>query len=122
MILIYLSCKDIEEAKKIGKTLLEKHLAACINFFPIQSMFWWEEKIEEADEAALLIKTLKQNYKAIKVEVEKIHSYKVPFIGAFKVNQINEPYYHYLKKNVKKYYGKKSSLAKPNLKVKPYVR
>ena len=38
MILIYVVCKDIIEAKDIGKKLLEKRLLACVNILTGQML------------------------------------------------------------------------------------
>ena len=60
MILIYVVCKDIIEAKDIGKKLLKKRLLACVNILEgMKSMYFWppgSEDIQEADETILLIK------------------------------------------------------------------
>jgi periplasmic divalent cation tolerance protein len=80
MSLIYITCKDEKEAKKIAKHLLEKKLIACANFFPINSMYWWEGKIQDDKEFLLLVKTAEKNYEKVKKEVESIHSYDVPCI------------------------------------------
>ncbi|MFH2028272.1 MAG: divalent-cation tolerance protein CutA, partial [Nanoarchaeota archaeon] len=76
----YIVCKDKKEARKISKHLLDKKLVACVNIFPIESMYWWDDKIEESKEVVVLAKTKEGNYKKIKQEVEKIHSYDVPAI------------------------------------------
>ncbi|MBW2980407.1 divalent-cation tolerance protein CutA [Candidatus Woesearchaeota archaeon] len=78
--LIYITCKDEKEARKIAKHLLEKKLIACANFFPINSMYWWEGKIEDDKEFLLLAKTTKKNANKVKDEVKKVHSYDVPCI------------------------------------------
>ena len=44
MTLIYITCKDEEEAVKISKHLLDKRLIACSNMYPIRSMFWWNNR------------------------------------------------------------------------------
>lgn len=116
MIFIYTAFANQKEAQKIAKIILEKKMAVCVNIWPISSLYWENNKIEECQEVGVLFKTLNQNYKRIKEEITQNHSYKVPFVGAIKINQINEPYYHYLKKTVIRYYGKKSPEAKPNLK------
>jgi periplasmic divalent cation tolerance protein len=79
-IFIYITNENETEAKKIAKHLLEKKLIACANFFPISSMYWWQGKIEDAKEIALIIKTIKENYNKVKAEVKKIHPYKIPCI------------------------------------------
>ena len=80
MTLIYITCKDKEEARKISKALLDKKLIACSNMFPIESMYWWKGKIEEDNEVVILAKTKDKNYDKIKEEVKKLHSYEVPCI------------------------------------------
>lgn len=101
MILIYVTCKDIEEAKKISKNLLEKRLIACANMFPINSMYWWEGKINEDKEFALIIKTKKEKFEEVKKEIKKIHSYKVPCIVSFDIKRGNEDFLNWIKKEVK---------------------
>ena len=42
MTTIYITCKNKEEAQKIGLYLVKKRLAACCNIIPtIQSFYWW---------------------------------------------------------------------------------
>ena len=80
MTLIYITCKDREEARKISKHLLGKRLIACSNMFPIESMYWWKGRIVDSKEHAILAKTLKKNVKKIREEVKNIHSYEIPCI------------------------------------------
>ena len=96
MILVYITCKDNQEAKKISDHLLNKKLAACTNIFPITSAYWWKGKIENENEIVLLAKTLEKNYNKIKQEVKKIHSYETPCILKIKV-EANESYCKWVK-------------------------
>ena len=80
MIIVYITCKDEQEAVNISKHLLNKRLIACSNIHPIRSMCWWNKKIEDEREFALIAKTKEKNYKNIKEEVKKLHSYDVPCI------------------------------------------
>jgi len=100
MTLIYITCKDKEEAKKISKDLLEKRLIACSNMFPIDSMYWWKGRIEEAAEVVILAKTKEKNYKKIKEEVTKIHSYEIPCILKIE-SEANESYQKWIEEEVK---------------------
>lgn len=80
MILIYITCKDKKEAKKISLGLLEKKLVACTNIHPIESMYWWDGKLQEDKEVVIIAKTKEDNFNKIKEEVKKIHSYDIPCI------------------------------------------
>jgi periplasmic divalent cation tolerance protein len=86
MILVYITCKDAKEAKKISDCLVGKRLAACTNIFPIDSFYWWNGKIENSDEIVIIAKTIDRNYDSIKKEVKKIHSYKIPCIMKIKAD------------------------------------
>lgn len=101
MILLYITCKDKQEAEKISRVLLKKRLIACSNVFPIESYFWWKGKIEKDKEVVLIAKSLEEKFEKIKEEVKKIHSYVVPLIEQIKVDQVNEPYLRWLKDEVK---------------------
>ncbi len=92
MVIIYSTFKDTTEATRIGKLILDKKLASCVNIWPIQSMYYWEGKFENHVEAGMYIKTLEHHLAEIEVLVEKNHSYATPFIGAIEVHRFNRPY------------------------------
>ncbi len=79
-IIIYVTHKNLEEAEKITSHLLQKKLIACANLFPIKSAYWWEGKIESSDEVVSILKTKKENWEKVKLEIKKVHPYKVPCI------------------------------------------
>ena len=80
MTLVYVTCKDKEEAEKISLHLLRKKLIACANIFPIKSMYWWNGKIVDDNENVIIAKTNNKNFKKMVDEVKKIHSYEIPCI------------------------------------------
>ncbi len=96
MILVYIVCKDREEARKIGGQLLEKRLAACFNIHPIESMYWWEGKLVEDNEVVLLVKTVAENYQDIAKEVLALHSYDRPCVMSIAVDQVEPRYLKWL--------------------------
>ena len=105
MILIYVVCKDIIEAKDIGKKLLKKRLIACVNILDgMKSMYFWppgSDAIQEADETILLIKTIKDNFAEINEEIKKVHTYEVPCIFSIKVDDVDSKYQKWLKEQIK---------------------
>jgi periplasmic divalent cation tolerance protein len=80
MELIYITCQDREEARKIVNHLLSKKLIVCGNYFEGDSIYSWKGKIEENKEVILFCKSPGGKFHNIKKEVEKIHSYDVPCI------------------------------------------
>lgn len=85
LLLVEVSCKDKSEATKIAKTLLKKKLIACANFWPIDSSYWWKNKLVSSREVLLSCKTTARNAGPTKKLIEKLHSYEVPVIIIKKV-------------------------------------
>ena len=93
MYIVYITCKNLQEAKKIAKHLLEKRLIGCANIIPsIISMYWWRGKIENEKESLILCKTSKKLISKVKAETKKIHSYNIPCIEFIKVADQNKNY------------------------------
>lgn len=103
IIFAYITTKNKSEAKKIGKVLLQEKLAACVNIFDnMSSMYWWEGKIEEANETVLIAKTTKKLFPKLSKKVKSIHSYSVPCILQIPVTDGNPEYINWLKGNLTK--------------------
>lgn len=92
----YIVCKNRKEVKKIARQLIRKKLAVCVNMFPIESVYLWNNKITEDKEFVLIAKTFKNKAEKLKKEVKKIHSYDIPCILEFNV-RVNKEYENYMK-------------------------
>ena len=77
---IYVTFPNEKEAERIAKHLLEKKMIACVNFFPVKSMFRWEGKIQDSDEVVGFFATKKDNWDKVRTEIRKLHPYEVPAI------------------------------------------
>jgi periplasmic divalent cation tolerance protein len=68
-----------EEARKIAHHLVERRLAACVNILPqIMSIYRWQEKVEEAREWLLVIKTTAAAFAQVRETITELHSYDLP--------------------------------------------
>jgi periplasmic divalent cation tolerance protein len=99
-ITIYSTYTNIKEAKKIANILLDKHLIACANFFPIESIYHRKGKKETAKEIVALYKTQKKHRKAIQKEITQYHSYETPCIIKFDI-EANTSYQQRITKGTK---------------------
>lgn len=86
--IIYSTLNNNDEARKIGRALLESKLANCVNFFPITCIYNYENEITEEPEVVLLIKTLEGKYKEIEAVIKQHITYD-NFIGELRVDQVN---------------------------------
>ncbi|MBD3231656.1 divalent cation tolerance protein CutA [Candidatus Dependentiae bacterium] len=80
MIFIYITCATKEQAEKIAFLMLKSRLVACANIFPVNSLYWWNDKIENDNEFVLILKSLDKNFDQICTKVKQNHSYDVPCI------------------------------------------
>jgi periplasmic divalent cation tolerance protein len=84
-------------ASRIAESLLESRAAACVQVFgPVRSKYWWKGKIEEAEEWVCLIKARSMDYERIETLIRQAHSYDVPEILAFRVQQGSRRYLEWL--------------------------
>jgi periplasmic divalent cation tolerance protein len=101
-VLIYITTSGAEEAKRIGKRIVEERLAACANVIEkVHSSYWWKGKLEESDEAVLLLKSKKDRVKKIIAMVKKLHSYENPAIVAFPILEGSEEYLRWIEGEVR---------------------
>jgi len=87
-ILIVITTTDSrEEARKIGRAMVKKRLAACAQISgPIESHFWWEGRLDRAEEWQCRFKTSERRYPELESAIAEMHSYEVPQIVAVPVN------------------------------------
>lgn len=79
-IIIYTTHPNLKTAKKIVASLLKLRLIACANFFPIQSAYWWKNKIKHSKEIVSVMKTSRKNWATVKSEIIKQHPYQTPCV------------------------------------------
>jgi len=85
--MVYITAASEEEAAKIGRMLVEERLAACANLLGrIGSIYWWEGKLQEDQEAALIVKTTEALVHRVIERVKLAHSYSCPCVVALPIN------------------------------------
>jgi periplasmic divalent cation tolerance protein len=100
-IVVLVTCGNKEEAGKLALSLLERKLVACVNLIPaIQSWYWWEGKINQNEEALLIMKTVQANFVALEKAIRPLHSYAVPEIVALPITAGFEGYLRWVENAV----------------------
>lgn len=90
-----------EEAARLAESLVEKHLAACVQILPgIESVYRWQGKVERQREVLLIAKTTSAKFEALEKEVRALHSYETPEIVALQITGGSGPYLEWLKASV----------------------
>lgn len=79
VLLALCTCPDATSADAIATALVAERLAACVNQVPgLRSTYRWQDRIEQADEVLLLIKTTTDRFDALAVRLQALHPYELP--------------------------------------------
>ena len=101
-IVIFVTTGAKEEAHEIAELLLDQRKAACVNIVArVDSLFWWQGRLDSAQESLLIIKTKASLLLEIIGLVKGVHSYEVPEIIALPIIGGNEDYLKWIDSEVK---------------------
>ena len=90
---VYAVFANAEEAERIGRSVVEERLAACINVLgPIRSIFRWQGSVESATEVAAILKTTDTAANALIARIAALHGYDVPCIVTWPVDKVLASY------------------------------
>jgi periplasmic divalent cation tolerance protein len=91
-----------EDAERIGRALVERGLAACVNVLPaVTSIYRWKGKVEKDEERLLVIKTRADRFAALRDALVALHPYEVPEVLALAVADGHAPYLQWLDASVR---------------------
>src|SRR5581483_3796862 len=66
-----------EAAQKMAQALVTRHLAACVHIVgQVESVYWWQRKVESAGEYVLLIKTMVVSVNNLYEAVRELQTYE----------------------------------------------
>jgi periplasmic divalent cation tolerance protein len=78
VLLVLSTFPDAATARRIGRQLVEEHCAACANILsPVESIYWWDGKVENANETLVVFETT----------LRRLHPYEVPEIIALPIER-----------------------------------
>ena len=92
-----------EDAQRIGRELVERRLAACVQVAgPISSTYRWCGNIETAEEWQCWAKCLLERFDEIQRAIRALHSYEVPEILAMPILAGSADYLAWLDEELRK--------------------
>jgi periplasmic divalent cation tolerance protein len=95
--LIYMTAGSEQEAKGLGRTLVEERLAACANVLPgMTSIYWWEGQAQHDQEVVLIAKTRADLVDALTERVLELHSYSCPCVVALPIEGGNPAFLQWI--------------------------
>ncbi len=96
-IVLYITCSGDLEARTIGHKLLKERLVACVNILPpIQSLYWWNDEIQDDSETAFYAKTTTDKVEKVIARIKQLHSYDCPCIVSLPIEHGNPEYLEWI--------------------------
>jgi len=95
--LVYVTAPSLAEAESLARLAVEGRLAACANILPaMRSLYWWQGRLEGADEAVLLLKTTEALVPALTKALTEAHSYDCPCVVALPIASGNPDFLRWI--------------------------
>lgn len=93
--------EDKENAENTIKALVEERLVVCAHTINIQSMYWWDGKIENHPEYFVQMKTKKSLFKEVEKRIKELHNYEVPEIAMIDIKDGSKEFLDWIEKETK---------------------
>ena len=93
VVAVFVTAPGKEEALALARQVVEESLCACGNVIPnVTSVFRWNEKVNVEEEVLLILKTSAVKSPALIARIAELHTYEVPEILSFRVEDGFGPY------------------------------
>jgi periplasmic divalent cation tolerance protein len=100
-IVVLTTCESGEQAEGLARRLVEQRLAACVNILPgVRSIYRWRDKIEDAAEFVLIIKSRREAFAKLREAIAHLHTYEIPEVIALPVVDGSDAYLQWLDREV----------------------
>ena len=98
---VYAIFADSDEAERIGRTVVEEKLAACINILaPCRSVYRWQGAVETAEEVPAILKTDESKAGALVERIVGLHSYENPCVAVWPIDRLPRLYAEWIEESV----------------------
>lgn len=94
--IVLTTCPNQEEARTLAQGLVSERLAACVQLTDIQSVYWWDNRVQQDPEVLLIIKTLCHRFHDVATYIQAHHSYEIPEIVQIPIQEGHTPYLRWL--------------------------
>jgi periplasmic divalent cation tolerance protein len=100
-IVVLTTCESQEQADGLARRLVDERLAACVNILPgARSIYRWKDKVEEAAEVVLVIKSRRDVFAKLRDAIGHLHTYEIPEVIALPIVDGSEAYLQWLDREV----------------------
>ncbi len=95
---VYITCPSMDEARSLGRHLVDAKLAGCVNIIPnMESIYMWNGALCQESEVILIAKTTSEKMAGLTSGVMERHSYSTPCVASIQVIHQNKAYATWLR-------------------------
>jgi periplasmic divalent cation tolerance protein len=92
MLFIYTTCSTSDEAERLGKLIIKNKMGACVDYWPVQSIYNWQGDFKQIPQVMMTVTTFESKLEDVTDIISKHHSYSTPLIAGLDIRRINRPY------------------------------
>lgn len=100
MILVFVTFENKKDAEKVIEYLVNNHIVACGQYFPVQSTYFWKGKRVQCEEFESVLKTKDEKFNDIELAIKKLLPYEIPQIISIKAEKANKKYLEWVDREV----------------------
>jgi periplasmic divalent cation tolerance protein len=91
-VFVYSTFPDEASARRVAEALVSARLAACVNLWPMTSVYEWQDKLETGAEIAAFIKTRRALVEQVIAAARPLHPYTLPCFLILPIEGGNDDY------------------------------
>jgi periplasmic divalent cation tolerance protein len=118
LLVVVTSVGTEDQALDIAHALIRNRQAACVNLMPnVHSIYRWKGRVCDDGEFLLLIKTRAREFEAVRETIQKLNTYELPEVLAYRVDDCSTAFAAWIAKATehpkKQARGKKPAAKRP---------
>ena len=98
-IAVFTTVASLDEARKLGRAMVQRKLAACAQISEIESFYNWDGALQNEREYRIVFKATDQGYAALEQAIRSLHSYQLPAIHAILLDRVSVSYAQWIVAN-----------------------
>lgn len=92
-LIVLVTAPDMKTARVLAQAALKAKLAACVNLLPrVESHYWWQTRLERANEVLAIFKTTRPRLAKLEREITRLHPYDTPEFVALPIRSASRKY------------------------------
>jgi periplasmic divalent cation tolerance protein len=93
LMIVLCTFPDESTARRICREIISEHFAACANLIPkVESIYRWEGKVEQENEALAIFKVAAASYAKLEQALLEKHPYDTPEIVGLPAEKVEKSY------------------------------